>query len=300
MSTNATKRILITGANKGIGLATVEETLASAPDTFVWLGSRNVQRGLDARQQLLETSPQWADRLEVVQIDVSDSTSVDTAAQTVAARFADQRHPLYAIVNNAGIGYPSSDLGEVLAVNVHGIHRVCSAFADLLAPDRGRIVNVTSAAGPVFVAGCSPRWQRMFCDPDVTWQQIEDLMERCLALSGGAEQFATMGLGDGSAYGLSKACANAYTLYFAAAHPNLRINACTPGLIETDLTRPMAEMRGVTPQEMGMKPPEAGTVSILFLLFGEPEGNGCYYGSDAVRSPLDAYRSPGDPPYTGD
>ena len=34
----------------------------------------------------------------------------------------------------------------------------------------------------------------------------------------------------------------------------------------------MAEMRGATPQEMGMKQPEAGTVSILFLLFGELEG----------------------------
>jgi NAD(P)-dependent dehydrogenase (short-subunit alcohol dehydrogenase family) len=109
-----------------------------------------------------------------------------------------------------------------------------------------------------------------------------------------------MGLGEGSTYGLSKACANAYTLYLAAAHPNLRINACTPGFIETDLTRPLAEMRGATPQEMGMKQPEAGTVSILFLLFGELEGNGRYYGSDAVRSPFDAYRSPGEPPYTGD
>jgi len=49
-----------------------------------------------------------------------------------------------------------------------------------------------------------------------------------------------------------------------------------------------------------MKPPTEGTRSVLFLLFGEPEGNGRYYGSDAVRSPMHRYRSPGDPPYTGE
>ena len=37
----------------------------------------------------------------------------------------------------------------------------------------------------------------------------------------------------------------------------------------------------------------------MFLLFGEPEGNGRYYGSDALRSPLDRYRAPGSAPYTG-
>ena len=29
------------------------------------------------------------------------------------------------------------------------------------------------------------------------------------------------------------------------------------------------------------------------------EGSGHYYGSDAKRSPLDRYRSPGSPPYEG-
>jgi carbonyl reductase 1 len=46
-------------------------------------------------------------------------------------------------------------------------------------------------------------------------------------------------------------------------------------------------------------------VAPLYLLFGEdlphPEVNkGRYYGSDAVRSPIDVYRGPGDPPYVGD
>lgn len=44
-------------------------------------------------------------------------------------------------------------------------------------------------------------------------------------------------------------------------------------------------------------------VAPLYLLMGDPPfpgGNGRYYGSDAVRSPLDRYRGPGDPPYVAD
>ena len=67
-----------------------------------------------------------------------------------------------------------------------------------------------------------------------------------------------------------------------------------------DLTRPMAEAGGKTPAEMGMKSPEEGASASIFLLMGTPEGSGHYYGSDCLRSPMDRYRSPGDPPYTGD
>ena len=108
-----------------------------------------------------------------------------------------------------------------------------------------------------------------------------------------------MGLGGGDAYGLSKACLNAYTVELARTNPTLTVNACTPGFIETDMTRPYADARGVAPAEMGMLSPAEGTRSTMHLLFGEVGGSGWYFGSDAVRSPLDRYRSPGDPPFTG-
>ena len=92
---------------------------------------------------------------------------------------------------------------------------------------------------------------------------------------------------------------NAFTLAFAREHPALHVNACTPGFIETDLTRPYLERSGKSAAEMGMKPPAAGTRAPMYLLFGELDGNARYYGSDAVRSPLDRYRAPGDPAHTG-
>lgn len=290
------KRILVTGANKGIGLAIVTAILDEHDDAFVLLGSRDPGRGHAAREGLVQAHADWADRVEVVGIDVSSDASVADAAEHVAARFEGEATPLYGLVNNAGIGLGQAQLRTVLEVNTLGIRRVCEAFLPLLQPAGGRIVNVTSAAGPMFVNACSPERQRFFVDPSVTWPQLRAFLDECLSIDG-AEAFASAGLHDGGAYGLSKAAANSYTVLLARDNPGLRINACTPGFIETDLTRPFADSRGQTPEQMGMKPPSAGARAPMFLLFGEPEGNGRYYGSDALRSPLDRYRGPGDPPY---
>ena len=54
-----------------------------------------------------------------------------------------------------------------------GLHRVTSAFLPLLDPAGGRVVNVTSAAGPNFVSKCSPERQAVLTDPAVTLETIE-------------------------------------------------------------------------------------------------------------------------------
>jgi NAD(P)-dependent dehydrogenase (short-subunit alcohol dehydrogenase family) len=167
----------------------------------------------------------------------------------------------------------------------------------------GRIVNVSSASGPNFVASCAPERQKALTDPKIAWDDVEAMMAECVEIQTTGGDFAAAGWGDGSfglAYGLSKAFLNAYTIALERQHPSLKINACTPGFIETDLTRPYAESEGKSPQEMGMKDPSQGTKAALRLLFGEPGGSGWYFGSDAQRSPLDRYRSPGDPPYSGE
>ena len=106
----------------------------------------------------------------------------------------------------------------------------------LIDSQQGRIANVSSASGPNFVASCSEERQ-----------EIEELMEECLAVADGDGDFESAGLGQGSAYGLSKACLNAYTIALAREHPDLLNNACPPGFIETHLTRPYVEAQGGKP-----------------------------------------------------
>lgn len=268
------RRALVTGANKGIGLAIAKAILEEHDDTFVYLGSRDAARGKAAADSLGHSG-----RVAALEIDVTNEASVRAAAKQVTG-------PLYGIVNNAGIG--RGELADVLQTNVYGIHYVCEAFLPLLDPKEGRIVNVTSASGPNYVSAAAPERKKLLLDRDMTWPRLDAFMKECIAAK------------EGDAYGLSKACANVYTVALAREHPTLKINACTPGFIATDLTQHYAEAQGKTPAEMGMKPPSAGAKAPMFLLFGALEGNGRYYGSDAQRSPLDRYRSPGDPPYTGD
>ncbi|MGF1466519.1 MAG: SDR family NAD(P)-dependent oxidoreductase [Sandaracinaceae bacterium] len=290
------KRILVTGANKGIGLAVVRAILDEHDDAEVLLGSRSPERGAAARAGLVAERPAWDGRVEVLPIDVASDASVHAARERVREAYGVPA--LYGLVNNAGIGFGAQDVATIVDVNTRGVRRVCEAFLPLIDPEGGRIVNVTSASGPSFVERCSPERQRFFLDPEVSPDALEAFLEECLALDG-PDAFAAQGLGDGNAYGLSKACANTYTQWLAGQHPKLAINACTPGFIETDLTRPYLERSGRSAAEVGMKSPAAGARCPLHLLFGELEGNGWYYGSDAKRSPLHRYRSPGAPPYDG-
>ncbi len=297
--TQQLKPILVTGANRGIGRATVNAILEHSSDTRVFLGSRSKDRGEETRREIVDEQPEADGRIEVVQLDVADDESVHSAAESVAKHLADDT--LYGVVNNAGIGDYERPLEQVLNVNVYGPHRVSEAFVPLIGHPDGRIVNVSSAAGPNFVNDCSDDHRALLTSDDVTWEQIETFIDECRrATDEAGGDFGNTTIGDASAYGLSKACLNAYTIALARQNPDLTINACTPGFIETDLTRPMAERNDKDPREMGMKPPKDGTRAQMFLLFGEPGGSGWYFGSDAKRSPMDRYRSPGDPPYTGD
>ncbi|MGD8861927.1 MAG: SDR family NAD(P)-dependent oxidoreductase [Myxococcales bacterium] len=290
------RTILVTGANKGIGFAIAKGIVAEHDDTLLLLGSRDRERGEAAVQALVEAVPGADGRAALVEIDVASDDSVAAAAKAVQTR--SDVDSLHGLVNNAGVG--AGSLSQVLNVNTRGVHRVCEAFIPLLDPQHGRVVNVTSAAGPNFVAECSEGMKRFFLDGGTEWEDLDRLMREAVAMEGNAEAFQKRGLGNGAAYGLSKACANTYTLQLARRFPGLTINACTPGFIETDMTRPLAESQGKSPADFGMKPPEDGARSALHLLFGEVRGSGRYYGSDCKRSPLDRYRAPGAPEYSGD
>jgi NAD(P)-dependent dehydrogenase (short-subunit alcohol dehydrogenase family) len=270
------RHVLVTGANKGIGFAIVEAILAEQPDTFVFLGARDASRGREAAASVAHR-----DRVKAIELDVTDDASVAAAVKAIASHLEGKK--LYGVVNNAGLGSGNGDAAGILETNMFGVRRVCEAFVPLV---EGRIVNVTSASGPLYVASCDPETQRFFLDRNVTWPRLKTFID---------ERAATAQ----DAYGFSKACANSYTMIVAREHPELVVNACTPGFIATDLTRHYAESAGKSQAEMGMKTPAEGTRAPMHLLFGSLEGSGNYYGSDAKRSPLDRYRAPGSSEFTG-
>ena len=298
----AARRVLITGANKGIGLANVEAILSAHADAFVFLGSRDAARGDAARASL---APELAARCEVVPLDVTSDASVAAAAARVAAH-----GPLYAALLNSGVA--GCGAAETMAVNLAGVKRCVDAFAPLMsgAPD-ARIAVVSSGVASMFVAKCSPATVAWFLAPHDE-AEVLAAAARLAALVDAEDNAALAAAGyferpadsnrESLAYWASKAMVTSYVMSAARALAprGIKVNSASPGFISTDLVGALLGS-GKSAADMGALPPSRSAPVFERLLFGDvPLGEGHYYGSDAMRSPMHRYRAPfKEPEYDG-
>jgi NAD(P)-dependent dehydrogenase (short-subunit alcohol dehydrogenase family) len=120
----AHKTVLITGANRGIGAALVQEALRRGA-TRVYAGTRTGLRNADHRVTALT-------------LDVTIASQIQRAAREVET--------LDVLINNAGIAVPD-DLSDAetierhLAVNLFGAFNVARSFLPLLTRSKGAVVN---------------------------------------------------------------------------------------------------------------------------------------------------------------
>jgi NAD(P)-dependent dehydrogenase (short-subunit alcohol dehydrogenase family) len=127
--TIANRSVLVTGANRGIGHALVDEALRAGAGR-VYAGTRKPWTHPD-------------ERVTPLILDVTDAAQIEAAAQRVDA--------LDILVNNAGLGL-LDDLGDRaelerhLAVNLFGPYALTRAFLPQLTRSRGAVVNVLSLA----------------------------------------------------------------------------------------------------------------------------------------------------------
>ena len=125
------KKILVTGANKGIGLGIVTRLLKSCPDTFLYLGCRDTEKGHIAIEPLVKECADWVERLCVLEIDVEDQNSTKLAASKIREYHSEDDSLLYAIVNNAGIARSDDGVAPIIEVNTFGPNRVFEEFFHL-------------------------------------------------------------------------------------------------------------------------------------------------------------------------
>jgi NAD(P)-dependent dehydrogenase (short-subunit alcohol dehydrogenase family) len=123
------RAVLVTGANRGIGQALVEEALRR--------GAKRVYAG--TRQPLAHSDV----RVTALTLDVTNAVQIQGAVERVAS--------LDILINNAGVALyddlsDRAALERHLAVNLFGTYGVTQAFLPLVTRSRGAIVNVLSMA----------------------------------------------------------------------------------------------------------------------------------------------------------
>jgi len=139
--------VLITGANRGIGLELARQY--AERDWHVIATARR-PAAADALKAIQAEHP----RLEIVQLDVTDHARIDA----LAAEYQDR--PIDILINNAGIsgGHENAKFGQmnydtyyqVHAVNVIGPTKMAEAlFPSIAQSEQKKIINITSGQGSI-------------------------------------------------------------------------------------------------------------------------------------------------------
>ena len=145
MGVSMQRTVLVTGANRGIGLA-IARRLAELGN-WVLLGARDRKAGEQAAKHLRRPGL----TVEPVHLDLGDSVTIDAAIE----KFDQSGVMVDALVNNAGVLHErpilelsDAEIGDSIAVHLTGPVRLIRALAPKMIDRKyGRIVNLSSGWG---------------------------------------------------------------------------------------------------------------------------------------------------------
>jgi len=269
------KVIIVTGANKGIGFALVDQLLTHPLNPKVILTARNQIYGENAKKKLIEKHPSQKEKLYFHQLDITDRKSIENFSKWLEENFG----TFDILVNNAGVAYqsdlaykaPTEEIVRVtMGTNFYGTVEVTEYLLPLLAKD-GKIIMVSSDNGELHHQGREV--QKFLSNPNLTREQ----------LFAKAKELEELGIQNKhrnhgycpAFYNNSKAFLNAYVRWILVKmlKDDQTCFTLNPGWCVTDLSG-----------HQGYKTADEGTVSTLYLigldLKQSKEYNGKFFDED--------------------
>eukprot|EP00831_Metopus_contortus_P070942 TRINITY_DN64895_c0_g1_i3.p1 TRINITY_DN64895_c0_g1~~TRINITY_DN64895_c0_g1_i3.p1 ORF type:complete len:306 (+),score=49.79 TRINITY_DN64895_c0_g1_i3:146-1063(+) len=278
----SSKRIMITGSNKGVGYG-ILENLATRPEKHRFIMAvRNAALGKAAVQELEKTIPGLSDRVKILEVDISKSESIDKFIKELS----EAKEQIDCLVNNAGTAYHGDIFNEeVVRVTFQTNFYGTVEFTEKMLPyivDGGKIVFVTSSGGKLGRLP-SEELKKKFTSPDINKEKIfalakkfyDDVVANTYEKEGWPKQ----------AYCMSKLHMNIYIRWFANTETILKrgiqVYSCCPGWVRTDMAGPKAT-RSI--QEGSICPSDL----VCFPYKIDPEKQGKFF-YDSVVTPIDQF-----------
>ncbi|XP_060801773.1 carbonyl reductase [NADPH] 1-like [Amyelois transitella] len=261
------KVAIVTGSNKGIGLAIVKG-LCKRFDGVVYLTSRNEAMGRDAVKKLnkLGLNPEYH------QLDVADKESVRKLRDHIKKKHG----RIDVLINNAGIvlGDSYEHCKGTIDINYGGVVNVEEFLFPLLA-ENARVLNISSDCGHLSNVK-NQHWVERLSSKDLTRNDIDEFVNWFLhSVRDGT--FKKSHIADGgsiAAYRVSKVAVSALTMLQQKdlESKNICVNSVHPGLVSTDMTMGCGVL---TPDESAKTP--------LYLVLDAPSSiKGAYVWYDGT------------------
>ncbi|KAF2689763.1 carbonyl reductase [Lentithecium fluviatile CBS 122367] len=278
---------IVTGANKGIGLAIVRQLALQYPKSslnsgpfLIYLTARDKGRGEaalkalheDAQLQKAKALKEHGGLSEIKyhQLDITDRKSVDAFAAHLKQA---HRDGIDVVINNAGIalnGFDANVVKTTLGCNYYNTMEACHTFLSLFKPE-GRLINVASTGGKLnkYSDEVRNRFLASKSEADVT----SIMKDFASSVEAGKEKEAGF---PSAAYAVSKAGLIGATRALAVAErekgSSVLINSCCPGYVNTDMTK-----------GNGTLTPDDGAQTPVFLALGDIQGETGEFWKDKKR-----------------